>query len=77
MSSVVELENVNVRYAKNWALRDVTASFPPGAVGLLGPNGAGKSTLIKSVLGLISPDRRCRSGLVSATCRRAMPTFLR
>src|SRR6187455_3061932 len=56
MTSVVELESVNVRYAKNWALRDVTASFPGGAVGLLGPNGAGKSTLIKSVLGLISPD---------------------
>ena len=57
MSSVVELESVNVRYAKNWALRDVTASFPAGAVGLLGPNGAGKSTLIKSVLGLVPPDR--------------------
>src|SRR6187200_1202007 len=57
MTSVVELEGVNVRYAKNWALRDVTASFPGGAVGLLGPNGAGKSTLIKSVLGLLAPDR--------------------
>jgi ABC-2 type transport system ATP-binding protein len=55
--SVVDLENVNVYYAKNWALRDVSASFPAGAVGLLGPNGAGKSTLIKSVLGLLSPDR--------------------
>ena len=57
MSHVVELESVNVHYAKNWALRDVTASFPAGAVGLLGPNGAGKSTLIKSVLGLLAPDR--------------------
>jgi len=55
--TVVELESVNVRYAKNWALRDVTATFPAGAVGLLGPNGAGKSTLIKAVLGLLSPDR--------------------
>ena len=56
MSSVVDLEGVNVHYAKNWALRDVTASFPTGAVGLLGPNGAGKSTLIKAVLGLLAPD---------------------
>jgi len=57
MSSVVELDSVNLHYAKNWALRDVTASFPTGAVGLLGPNGAGKSTLIKSVLGLLTPER--------------------
>ena len=57
LSSVVELESVNLHYAKNWALRDVTASFPTGAVGLLGPNGAGKSTLIKSVLGLLAPER--------------------
>jgi ABC-2 type transport system ATP-binding protein len=56
ISTVVDLEGVNVHYAKNWALRDVTASFPTGAVGLLGPNGAGKSTLIKAVLGLLPPD---------------------
>jgi ABC-2 type transport system ATP-binding protein len=56
ISTVVDLEGVNVHYAKNWALRDVTASFPTGAVGLLGPNGAGKSTLIKAVLGLVAPD---------------------
>ena len=31
MAGTVELENVNVRYAKNWALRDVTATFPAEA----------------------------------------------
>jgi ABC-2 type transport system ATP-binding protein len=55
--ATVELERVSVRYGKNWALRDVTASFPPGAVGLLGPNGAGKSTMIKALLGFLAPDR--------------------
>src|SRR5215211_1847219 len=55
LAPVVTLENVTVQYARNAALRDVTASFAPGAVGLLGPNGAGKSTMIKTLLGFIVP----------------------
>jgi ABC-2 type transport system ATP-binding protein len=54
--AVVTLQGVSVAYGKAWALRDVTASFRPGAVGLLGPNGAGKSTMIKSLLGFIKPN---------------------
>ena len=54
---VVSLQNVSVAYGKNYALRDVTATFGGGAVGLLGPNGAGKSTMIKSLLGFIKPDQ--------------------
>jgi ABC-2 type transport system ATP-binding protein len=54
---IVTLEGVTVTYGKSPALRDVTTSFVPGAVGLLGPNGAGKSTLIKTLLGFITPDR--------------------
>jgi ABC-2 type transport system ATP-binding protein len=57
MTSVVDLQSVSVRYGKQLALRDVSASFPTGAVGLLGPNGAGKSTMIKAVLGLLNPER--------------------
>src|SRR5687767_14796341 len=57
MSDVVQLDRVSVKYGRNWALRDVTAVFPAGAVGLLGPNGAGKSTMIKTLLGLLPPDR--------------------
>src|SRR5919112_3960497 len=57
MPSVVSLDHVSVRYGKQWALRDVSAAFPGGAVGLLGPNGAGKSTMIKSLLGFVIPDR--------------------
>ena len=53
----VSLESVTVTYGKNAALRDVTASFPSGAVGLLGPNGAGKSTMIKALLGFLVPTR--------------------
>jgi ABC-2 type transport system ATP-binding protein len=54
---VVTLDRVTVRYGKNQALRDVSATFQPGAVGLLGPNGAGKSTMLKSLLGFLTPDR--------------------
>ena len=56
-ASVVDLENVSVQYGKNRALRDINVAFPKGAVGLLGPNGAGKSTMIKSLLGLLAPER--------------------
>ena len=52
----VELQGVSVRYGRQLALREVTASFPEGAVGLLGPNGAGKSTMIKALLGLVMPE---------------------
>src|SRR5687768_10993710 len=51
----VVLDKVSVQYGTNAALRDVSASFPKGAVGLLGPNGAGKSTMLKSLLGFIVP----------------------
>ena len=45
VAPVVVCDQLSVRYGKNWALKDVTATFLPGAIGLLGPNGAGKSTL--------------------------------
>lgn len=50
------LERVSVLYGKQWALSEVSAEFPAGAVGLLGPNGAGKSTMLKALLGLVNPD---------------------
>ncbi len=50
------LERVSVAYGRQWALSEVSAEFPAGAVGLLGPNGAGKSTMLKALLGLIKPD---------------------
>ena len=55
--SVVQLDRVSVRYGRSFALRDVSATFPSGAVGLLGPNGAGKSTMIKALLGFVIPDQ--------------------
>jgi ABC-2 type transport system ATP-binding protein len=50
------LHDVTKTYGKVTALRQLTVSVPPGAVGLLGPNGAGKTTLIRTLLGLITVD---------------------
>jgi ABC-2 type transport system ATP-binding protein len=56
MTSVVHLDRVSVTYGRQPALRDVSATFPAGAVGLLGRNGAGKSTLLKTLLGFVRPQ---------------------
>jgi ABC-2 type transport system ATP-binding protein len=56
LTPVAALEHVGVRYGVQWALSDVSASFPAGPVGLLGPNGAGKSTMLEALLGLLQPD---------------------
>ncbi|MEW6320817.1 MAG: ABC transporter ATP-binding protein [Acidobacteriota bacterium] len=71
---VVQCQELSVRYGKNWALRDVSAAFQPGAIGLLGPNGAGKSTLLKALLGFVVPDRGTMSvlGLDVATAPLAI-----
>jgi zinc transport system ATP-binding protein len=54
MSTVLELEDVNVSYGGIRALEDVSLTAEHGDfVGLVGPNGSGKSTLIKAVLGLV------------------------
>ncbi len=53
---VATLDRVGVAYGAQWALQDVTAAFPAGAVGLLGPNGAGKSTMLRALLGLVKPE---------------------
>jgi len=57
MPSLVDLEQVEVRYGKTKALDRVTCSIGSGAVGLLGPNGAGKSTLLRTILGFVRADR--------------------
>lgn len=56
-AAVVELHGVSVIYGRQTALREVSAAFPPGAVGLLGPNGAGKSTMLKALLGFVVPSQ--------------------
>lgn len=54
---MIRIENLNKRFKKLHALKDVSATFNKGQViSLIGPNGSGKTTLIKSILGMVKPD---------------------
>lgn len=54
MTEIVKVTNLQKRFGKFLALRDVTFTVAPGeVVGFIGPNGAGKSTAIRILLGII------------------------
>src|SRR6266705_503503 len=63
----VEVEGIAKRFGKQPALDGVSLRSRRGEVyGLLGPNGAGKTTLIRSLVGLVAPER----GTVTVLGRR-------
>jgi zinc transport system ATP-binding protein len=50
--SIIDIENVTVRYGSNVVLEDVTMKVNKGdVVGIVGPNGGGKTTLLNAILG--------------------------
>ena len=58
MSQNIEVEDLQVSYYGNTAIKDVNFSFDGGKlIGILGPNGAGKSTMLKAIIGLIPTDK--------------------
>ncbi|MFC4001221.1 ABC transporter ATP-binding protein [Prauserella oleivorans] len=61
MGAEVVVENLSKSFGKQAIWRDVTLTLPPGEVSvLLGPSGTGKSVFLKSMIGLLKPDRgRC------------------
>ena len=55
---MIEIKNMNKKFGKLSVLKDVTLSFNKGeCIALIGPNGCGKTTLIKSILGMVLPDK--------------------
>jgi len=57
MKDTLRVNNLNVSYYGNKAVKNISFSFDIGnLIGIVGPNGAGKSTLMKAVLGLIPKD---------------------
>lgn len=57
--SLLTLNNVEVAYDRVFlAVKGVSIEVPErGLVALLGANGAGKSTVLKSISGLLQPER--------------------
>ncbi|KPK06571.1 MAG: ABC transporter ATP-binding protein [Betaproteobacteria bacterium SG8_39] len=56
--SMLELANVESSYGPVQALRGVSLSVPEGRiVTVLGANGAGKSTILKTISGIIDPQK--------------------
>lgn len=55
---MIKIEHVTKSFGRFKALDDVSLDLEQGrTISLLGPNGSGKTTLIKSVLGLVIPER--------------------
>ena len=55
---MIEIKNVYKTFSGLKVLNDISLSFMKGeCIALLGPNGCGKTTLIKSVLGMVLPDK--------------------
>jgi Cu-processing system ATP-binding protein len=55
---MITIEHLTKTYGRLKALDDINLAFEKGqAVSLLGPNGSGKTTLIKSILGLVIPEK--------------------
>ncbi|RSK39280.1 ABC transporter ATP-binding protein [Mangrovimonas spongiae] len=55
---MVSIENLHKSFGKNQVLKGVDLSIKNGGIiAVLGPNGSGKTTLIKSVLGMVIPNK--------------------
>ena len=48
---------VSIWFGHKVAVTELSCSFGPGVTGLLGPNGAGKTTFMRTVCGLLPPNR--------------------
>jgi len=55
---MVIIENLHKKFGKNQVLSGVNLTISEGGIfAILGPNGSGKTTLIKSVLGMVIPNK--------------------
>ncbi|HEX5496839.1 MAG TPA: ATP-binding cassette domain-containing protein [Mycobacteriales bacterium] len=58
MGVEVRVEGLTMSFGHQLVWRDVTLTLPPGEISvLLGPSGTGKSVFLKSLVGLLKPER--------------------
>ena len=56
--TAIEIKNLTAGYHNETVIENITCSIYEGDFfGIIGPNGGGKSTLLKSILGLIKPQK--------------------
>lgn len=55
---MIQIESLFKRFGKNKVLEDLELNIESGGIfAILGPNGSGKTTLIKSILGMVIPNK--------------------
>ena len=55
--ATVVASSVSIWFGQKVAVTELSCSFGPGVTGLLGPNGAGKTTFMRTIVGLLPPNR--------------------
>lgn len=55
---MIQVENLDKKFGKNQVLSGLNLEIEKGGIfAVLGPNGSGKTTLIKSILGMVVPNK--------------------
>ena len=55
---MIHITALHKKFGKNEVLKGIDLTIAPGKIyAILGPNGSGKTTLIKSILGMVLPDK--------------------
>ncbi|MBE0551039.1 MAG: ABC transporter ATP-binding protein [Ignavibacterium sp.] len=55
---MIELKEIEKKFGKYAVLKNISFNIDPGKItAIVGPNGSGKTTIIKSILGLVKPDK--------------------